>query len=273
MTTTTPLNVLTYRTGPADLLPVVLLHAFPLDARMWDDVALLVPGPRAVLAVDLPGLGGSPGPGTTAPSLDDAADAVAQTLTAVGVERAVVVGLSMGGYVALAVLDRHPDRVAGLGLLDTRSTADDEAARENRLRVAAELESSGTVDAVRPMATALLGETSRTLRPELADRVGALIAQQTAAGVALSQRAMAARPDRTAVLRRFMGPALVLVGDEDVAAPVAAAEHMVEALAAPHLVVVPHAGHLTAIEDPAAVAEAIGELAARADIDGRRVRG
>ncbi|MGV8977712.1 MAG: alpha/beta fold hydrolase [Cellulomonas sp.] len=273
MTPTTPLNVLTFRTGPGDLLPVVLLHAFPLDARMWDDVARLAPGSRTVLAVDLPGLGGSAGLGMSPPSLDDAADAVAQTLTGLDVERAVIVGLSMGGYVALALLDRHPDRVAGLGLLDTRSTADDDAARANRLRVAAELESSGTVDAVRPMATALLGETTRTLRPELADRVGALIGQQTVAGVAWSQRAMAARPDRTAVLRRFAGPALVLVGDEDVAAPVAEAEHMVQALAAPHLVVVPHAGHLTAIEDPACVAEALGELAAQADTNDHRIHG
>ncbi|HEX5331593.1 MAG TPA: alpha/beta hydrolase [Cellulomonas sp.] len=269
----TSLNVLTYRTGPRDVLPVVLLHAFPLDSRMWDDVAPLVPGARTVLAVDLPGLGGSAGLGTSSPALEDAADAVAETLAAVGVERAVVVGLSMGGYVALALLDRHRGLVAGLGLLDTRSTPDDDAARANRLRIAAELESSGTVDAVRPMATALLGETSRTLRPELADRVGALIGQQAPAGVAWSQRAMAARPDRTPVLRRFAGPSLVLVGDEDVAAPVAAAEHMAAALRAPHLVVVPHAGHLTAIEDPDAVAEAIGDLAGRADIDERRARG
>ena len=272
MTPTTRLNVLTYRAGPRDLLPVVLLHAFPLDSRMWDDVAPLVPGARTLLAVDLPGLGSSAGPGTSAPSLDDAADAVAQTLAAVGLTRAVVVGLSMGGYVALALLDRHPGLVAGLGLLDTRSTADDDDTRANRLRVAAELELSGTVDAVRPMARALLGETSRTLRPELADRIGALIEQQTPAGVAWSQRAMAARPDRTAALHGFVGPALVLVGDEDVAAPVAAAEHMVAALTAPHLVVVPHAGHLTAIEDPSSVGEAIGELAGRADIDEQRAR-
>jgi pimeloyl-ACP methyl ester carboxylesterase len=270
MTPPTRLNVVTYRTGRDDLLPVVLLHAFPLDSRMWDDVAPLVPGPRNVLAVDLPGLGGSAGPWPSAPSLDDAADAVAQTLAAVDITRAIVVGLSMGGYVALALLDRHPGLIAGLGLLDTRSTADDDAARANRLRMAGELESSGTVDAVRPMARSLLGETSRTLRPELADRIDVLIDQQTPAGVAWSQRAMAARPDRTDALRRFVGPALVLVGDEDVAAPVAAAEHMVAALAAPHLVVVPHAGHLTAIEDPGAVAAAIGDLAGRADVDEQR---
>jgi len=266
MTPTTRLNVLTYRAGPRDLLPVVLLHAFPLDSRMWDDVAPLVPGARTLLAVDLPGLGSSAGPGTSAPSLDDAADAVAQTLVAVGLTRAVVVGLSMGGYVALALLDRHPGLIAGLGLLDTRSTADDDDTRANRLRVAAELELSGTVDAVRPMARALLGETSRTLRPELADRIGALIEQQTPAGVAWSQRAMAGRPDRTEVLARFAGPAFVLVGAEDEVTPLAAARHLEAALvAAAELVVVPRSGHMTSIENPEPVAAALAALLLRVD--------
>ena len=268
--TPTRLNVVTYRTGPVDRLPIVLLHGFPLDSRMWDDVAPLLPGPRTVVAVDLPGFGGSVATGRSAPSLDDAADAVAHTLAAVGLTRAIVVGLSMGGYVALALLARHPELVAGLGLLDTRSTADDADVRANRLRVAGEVESSGTVDAVRPMATSLLGETSRTLRGELTDRLAVLVDQQLPAGVAWSQRAMAARQDRTDALRRFTGPALVLVGDEDVAAPVAAAEHMAAALASSSLVVVPRAGHLTALEDPAAVAVAIGELAYRVDVDDRR---
>ena len=263
--TSTRLNVLTYRTGPDDRLPVVLLHGFPLDSRMWDDVAPLLPGPRNVLAVDLPGLGGSAGTLRSPPSLDAAADAVALTLAAVGLTRAVIVGLSMGGYVALALLERHPGLVAGLGLLDTKSTADTVDARANRLRVASDVETSGNLDAVRGMATDLLGASSRSQRPDLVARLAVLIDQQLPSGVAWSQRAMAGRPDRTDVLRGFQGPALVLVGAEDVATPIVVAEQMVVALARPHLVVVPRAGHMTAVEDPAAVAVAIGGLARRAD--------
>ena len=215
----------TYR-ADGDGLPLVLLHGFPLDHRMWDDVARQLPAGRAVHAVDLPGT-----PGNAAdlpePALEASADLVAAALRAAGVERAVVAGLSMGGYVALALVERHPDLVAGLALVDTKSTADAPEARANRLRIADEAEATGSVDPVRPMASSLLGETTRSSRPEVADEVAAWIDQQEPAGIAWSQRAMAARPDRSDVLRAFDGPVVVVVGDEDTVTPVEAAEHLV----------------------------------------------
>ena len=232
---------------------LVLLHAFPLDHRMWDATKALVAGFSDVLTPDLPQL-------DQEPSLEAAADAVAAVLRSAGSERAVVAGLSMGGYVALALLERHPDLVAGLALIDTKSTADAPDARANRLRIADEAEASGTVDPVRPMSGVLLGETTRTLRPEVTAVVDGWIGEQDPAAVAWSQRAMAARPDRTDVLRGFAGPVRVVVGDEDTVTPVAAAEHLVSAAQDARLVVVPRAGHLTAIEDPAAVAEVLSEL-------------
>ncbi|GIG22326.1 alpha/beta hydrolase [Cellulomonas chitinilytica] len=255
----------TYRTDGAGL-PLVLLHGFPLDHRMWDAVAALVPGERPVLAVDLPG---TPADAETLPepSIEASADRVAAELRSAGLDRAVVAGLSMGGYVVLALLERHPELVAGAGLLDTKSTADTDDARANRLRIADEAEQSGTVAPVRPMSTGLLGETSRTSRPELVDELAGWIEHQRPEGIAWSQRAMAARPDRTDVLRRFTGPVLVLVGDEDTVTPVAAAEHMAAAVPQAALVVVPHAGHMSALEQPAAVADALGELAQRTDTE------
>lgn len=235
--------------------PLLLLHAFPLDHRMWDAVETLLTGFPGVFAPDLPGdlVHGEP-------SLEAVADAAAEQLRAAGIERVVVGGLSMGGYIALALLERHPDLVAGLALIDTKSTADAPEALANRLRIADEVETSGTVDAVRPMSGVLLGETTRTLRPEVTAVVDRWIGEQNPAAVAWCQRAMAARPDRTDVLRAFDGPVRVVVGDEDTVTPVAAAEHLVSAAPHARLVVVPHAGHLTAIEDPAAVAEALSEL-------------
>jgi pimeloyl-ACP methyl ester carboxylesterase len=232
---------------------LLLLHAFPLDHRMWDATKGLVTGFSEVLTPDLPQL-------DSEPSLEAAADAVADLLRSSGGQRAVVAGLSMGGYVALALLERHPDLVAGLALIDTKSTADAPDARANRLRIADEAEASGTVDPVRPMSGVLLGETTRTLRPEVTAVVDRWIGEQDPAAVAWSQRAMAARPDRTDVLRGFAGPVRVVVGDEDTVTPVAAAEHLVSAAQDARLVVVPRAGHLTAVEDPAAVAEALSEL-------------
>ncbi|MBO3100348.1 alpha/beta fold hydrolase [Cellulomonas fengjieae] len=253
----------TYRAdGPG--LPVVLLHGFPLDHRMWDAVADELTADRAVHAVDLPG---TPGNATDLPepALEASADAVAEVLRAAGIDRAVVAGLSMGGYVALALLERHPDLVAGLALVDTKSTADPPEARANRLRIAAQVEESGSVDAVRPMASSLVGESTRSSRPAVAVQVGEWIDQQEPAGVAWSQRAMAARPDRSDVLRAFAGPVVVVVGDEDTVTPVEAAEHLVATAPQAQLVVVPRAGHLSSVEQPADVAAALANLAQAAD--------
>jgi pimeloyl-ACP methyl ester carboxylesterase len=235
--------------------PLLLLHAFPLDHRMWDEVEDLLTGFPAVFAPDLPG-----DLVHQEQSLEAVADAAAEQLRAAGIERVVVGGLSMGGYVALALLERHPELVAGLALVDTKSTADTPDARANRLRIADEAEASGTVDAVRPMSGVLLGETTRTLRPEVTATVDAWIAEQDPVAVAWSQRAMAARPDRTDVLRAYDGPLVVVVGDEDTVTPFASAEHMAAAVPHARLIVIPHAGHLTAVEDPAAVAAALSEL-------------
>ncbi|MBO0901488.1 alpha/beta hydrolase [Cellulomonas sp. zg-ZUI222] len=242
--------------------PIVLLHAFPLDHRMWDDVAGALARTRPVLAPDLPVPVGSDLP---EPSLEAAADHVAQVVRDAGTGPVVVAGLSMGGYVALALLERHPELVAGLALVDTKSTADTPEAAAKREGVAAEVEAAGSVDPVRGMVGTLLGETTRGARPEVVERVTAWIGEQDPARVTWAQRAMAARPDRTETLRLFTGPVTVVVGDEDAVTGTDAADHMVATAADGLLVVVPRVGHLSAVEDPAAVATALSELANRVD--------
>ncbi len=246
-------------------LPLVLLHGFPFDSRMWHLLAAELPDDRDVVAIDLPGLGFSAGVDLPEPALEASADAVAEALDDAGVRRGVVAGLSMGGYVALALVERHVSLVAGLGLVDTKSTADAPAARANRLRVADAVLASGTVDEVRPMSRALLGETSRAERPELVGLLDSWIGDQPPAGVAWSQRAMAARPDRTAVLQGYGGPSAVVVGAQDEVTPLADAEHLTSTLRAGDPHVVPGAGHMSAFEQPAHVARVLAELAARAD--------
>jgi pimeloyl-ACP methyl ester carboxylesterase len=115
------------------------------------------------------------------------------------------------------------------------------------------------------MPSALLGAEHRERRPDLADRLRHWIADQSPDGVAWSQRAMAARPDRTDVLRSYDGPAAVVVGVQDEITPVAAAEHLVAALSDAELVVVPGAGHMTSIEAPGLVAAALARLLERVD--------
>jgi pimeloyl-ACP methyl ester carboxylesterase len=258
------------RRGRAGSLPLVLLHGFPLDHRMWLDVTALLAGDPTVLVPDLPGFGASPVGedvarvvGGEGPSIDVMADGVAATLRAAGIDGSVVAGLSMGGYVAMALVERHPDLVVGLGLLDTKSTADSDEARANRLRVADAVLSESSTDPVLGMRTTLLGETSRAGRPDLVEHLEDWITDQGPRGIAWAQRAMAARPDRTEVLRAFAGPATVVVGEQDELSPIDAARHMAVALADARLVVVPGAGHMTAIENPEPVAVALGDLLRR----------
>ncbi|MFF4594791.1 alpha/beta fold hydrolase [Amycolatopsis sp. NPDC001319] len=234
-------------------LPLLLLHAFPLDARMWDPVRAPLAERLRLITPDQRGLGRSPLPETDRePSLDDAARDVVALLDRLEIDEVVLGGCSMGGYLALAVLKAAPERVAGLVLIDTKATADTPEAAQNRLKVAERAEAEGVQGW---LADANLPNLLHNQEP--AERVRELIDAQPPAGVAWAARAMRNRPDSLDVLRKSDVPALVIVGAEDKLTPVEEAGKMVDALDEATLVVLPGAGHLTPLEDPAGVVEAI----------------
>lgn len=242
--------------------PVVLLHAFPMDSALWAAQRRpLADAGLRVITPDLPGFGGSP-LSADPPSLDLMADAVAGLMDDLGVESAVVGGLSMGGYVTMAMLRRHPNRLAGIILADTRGVADTAEAAAGRMRMATEVEASGsTVAVAEAMLPNLLGATTRRTRPDVVETVRRWIGAQPAAGVAWAQRAMATRPDSVADIAGFGGPVLVLYGEEDAISPAADAEVIASAArsgGSPTSVVeIAGAGHLTAVENPEAVTRAL----------------
>jgi pimeloyl-ACP methyl ester carboxylesterase len=232
-------------------LPVVLLHAFPLSSAMWAAQRDALADGYRVLTPDQRGFGGRP-LGEESPSLDVVADDLAGLLDAEGLDRVVLGGLSMGGYVAMAFLRRFADRVAALVLADTKASADPEPARDNRERIArtvlVERSPRVLLDDVVP---ALVGETTARSRPDVLRRVRAMAAAAPPEAVAWAQRAMAARAEEFDTLRATVVPALVVVGAEDRLTTVDDARAMAEALPAGRLLTVPRAGHLTAMEDPA----------------------
>lgn len=246
---------------------VVLLHAFPLDSRLWDDVVDAVADAGwDVVVPDLRGFGesayGADGPDDE-PSLTWMARDVLGILDRVGVNSAVVVGLSLGGYVAMELVRQDPSRIAALALVDTKASADGDDARANRLRVAEQvLEAGSTAALARAMLPGLLGETTRTRRPDVVERVRGWIEEADPAGVAWAQRAMAARPDSHADLEALTVPVLVLWGDEDSLAPRGEQESMVAALRDCRFVEVPGCGHLSAVEAPEAVTAALAAFLA-----------
>ncbi|MCP2234994.1 Pimeloyl-ACP methyl ester carboxylesterase [Prauserella halophila] len=243
-------------------LPLVLLHAYPLDARMWNAVRVPLSARTRVITPDQRGMGRSPFPDGSAaggePSLDDAARDVVALLDRLELDRVVLGGCSMGGYLTMAVLRAAPERVGGLVLVDTKAGADTDEARANRLSVAERAETEGVAgwlaDAMLPN---LLSEHTREQQPEVEALVRELIDSQQPSGIAWAQRAMAARPDSTATLRAADVPALVLVGEHDGLAPPDAARAMADVLPDARLETIPDAGHLTPLEAPDAVAATI----------------
>jgi pimeloyl-ACP methyl ester carboxylesterase len=236
--------------------PLVLLHAFPLGAAMWLEQREALGQACRVVTPDQRGFGGSP-LGDDPPSLEACAQDVLALLDRLSLERVALGGLSMGGYVAMEVLRQAPDRVSALVLADTKAAADTPEAREGRLRTAEAVEREGTAPLAEQLLPVLLGPTTLQRRPAVAGRVRGLVAAAPATAVAWASRAMAARPDSFDVLAGTDVPALVLVGDEDQLSPVAQAQEMADALPQGRLVVLPQAGHLTAVEDPASFSAAV----------------
>lgn len=241
-------------------VPLVLLHAFPLDSRMWDAVVARLPAVQ-VVRVDAPGFGGS---AAADPGLDGFALAVVAAVRELGAEQAVVAGLSMGGYAAMAIAEVAPGLLAGLGLLSTKASADADEAREKRLQMVSAVE-AGATKAAAPMLKALVGETTRASRPDVVATVDQWLRAAPRDGLVWAQRSMAARPDRIDVLRGLPDglPALVLRGTEDDLMSATDAEAMAEALRV-EVTRVAEAGHLAAVERPEPVAEALAELYRRA---------
>ena len=242
--------------------PLVLLHAFPLNAAMWLAQREGLANRFRVITPDLRGFGGST-LGDDEPSVDAMADDVARMCRRLGVRRAVVGGLSMGGYVAMALCRRHPDLVLGVVLAATRAAADTAPVREDRLRQAGQLERDGTaqilVDEVLPD---LVGPTTYRQRALIFGRVRGLVQSAPPRAAAWAQRAMAGRPEAFETLRALPVPALVLIGDEDALATEAEARAMADAAPNAELLVVPRAGHLSPVEQPDLFNQAVADFTA-----------
>ncbi|AOS62308.1 alpha/beta fold hydrolase [Actinoalloteichus hymeniacidonis] len=236
-------------------LPLLLFHAYPLDSRMWDGVRAALAEDVRLITPDQRGMGGTPlSEGDTTPPAPDLAVAAADAIALLdrwGIERAIVGGASMGGYVAMALLRLAPERVAGLLLVDTKAEADDEGPRAVRLAAADRAEQEGTegwlADGMLPK---LVGATTHRSRPLVVERVTELIGSQPASGVAWAQRAMADRPDSGNALRAAGLPTLIVVGEQDELSPPGPAMELAESLLQGEIAVIPDAGHLVPLEDP-----------------------
>jgi 3-oxoadipate enol-lactonase len=241
--------------------PVIFLHAFPLNRSMWSDVmvALLNEQRFRLVALDWRGFGESE-ISVDRSTMELLADDVAGLMDVLGMQQAVLCGLSMGGYVAFAFLRKYPERVRGLILADTRPGADNEEGKENREKVArlAEEQGSGTIADLQ--VPRLLSEYTRQQHPEVVARVQQMIYAATPAGIAAASRGMAERVDSTDLLTRISCPTLVLVGEQDELTPPTVARDYATKIPGVRFATIPQAGHLSILEQPEAFFHVVREF-------------
>lgn len=230
-------------------LPVLFIHAFPLNQTMWDDQLAALQSFCRVITLDLRGFGQSDAPPDTY-SMDQMAADVRELMSVLEIDRAVLVGLSMGGYIALAFCRNYTEALHALVLSDTRASADTREGRERRLKSAEKAEREGAHAIADDMIPLLLGKTSQESRPSVVERVRSMIEANSPNGIAGAQRGMAQRRDSTDVLSEITCPALVVVGSEDMLTPFGEAESLTRGIRDARLRVIEGAGHLPSLECP-----------------------
>ena len=241
--------------------PVLFLHAFPLNRSMWSGeiMALLQEGRYRLVALDWRGFGGSEITAEVS-TMEQLADDVAGLMDMLGMQDAILCGLSMGGYVAFAFLRKYPQRVRGLILADTRPGADTAEARENREYVARLAESQGAGAIADLQIPKLISDETRRHHPEVETRIRRMIDAATAQGIAAASRGMAQRTDSTDLLAGITCSTLVLVGEQDILTPPAVAQDYAARIPNAQSMIIPNAGHLSNLEQPEAFHQAISSF-------------
>jgi len=232
-------------------LPVLFLHAFPLNRSMWagELTALLAEERYRLVSLDWRGFGESELPNEVS-TMELLAGDVAGLMDYLGIEKAVLCGLSMGGYVAFACLRQFGQRVAGLILADTRPGADSPEAQANRENVARLAEAQGTSAIADLQLPRLISDYTRQHQLEVEARIRQMIEAATPGGIAAAARGMAQRADSSDLLADIACPTLVIAGAQDAIIPLAEAQSYADRIPGAQFATIPQAGHLSNLEQP-----------------------
>jgi 3-oxoadipate enol-lactonase len=229
--------------------PVVLLHGYPFNRSMWSEQIAALSAKYRVITPDLRGHGETSVTDEPA-TMDEMAHDVAALMDKLGIERATVGGLSMGGYVTLAFYRRFPLRVRALILADTRPQADALEARRNREEQAKKILNEGMQSIADDFLKKVLTPATLSERSEITKRVREMILKTEPQGAAAALRGMAVRHDQTEFLEEIFSPTLILVGSEDQLTPPKDAELMKREIRGSRLEIIKGASHLSNMERP-----------------------
>src|SRR4029079_8352242 len=227
--------------------PVVLIHGYPFNRTLWNEQVTALSTSYRVIAPDLRGFGESDASDGTA-TMNRLAQDVSLLLDHLGITRATIGGVSMGGYVTLAFYKQFPSRVRALVLADTRAQADTEEAKQTRAQQAVKALSEGMAAIADAMLRKLLTPETVSKRPEVVKRVRDMMLKTRPEGAASALLGMAEREDQTPLLSQSASPTLIRVGSDDAITPVADSEKMHNAIAGSRLVVIENAGHVSNLE-------------------------
>ncbi|OCT16755.1 hypothetical protein A8709_08830 [Paenibacillus pectinilyticus] len=231
--------------------PIILLHGFPLDHRMWQSqVDALSPSYR-VIAPDFRGMGQSDVP-VSPMSLTHYAQDILAIMDEKGIEKATLGGFSMGGYVALALLRLAPERFSALIFANTRPEPDGQEGRKNRMNMAVNLYDKGPAAARDAMLPKLVTPATLQDQPQLIDDLRTAMDSMPAEGLVHASIAMAFREDSVELLSSIQVPTLVIAGEQDAIAPPDVMKAMADRIAGAQFHVIPSASHLTPMEKPEA---------------------
>ena len=233
--------------------PLLLLHGFPLDHHLWDEVVPLLENSFDLIIPDLRGFGESETVDTPY-TMDDYASDLAGLLDHLGIQKTAVAGHSMGGYVALAFASKYPERVSGLALVSSQTPADPPERKEGRYKTAADVAEKGIGGVVETMAPKFTGD----LRLQAAARK--IMEKQQPAAYIGALKAMAERADTTATLNSFTFPLVVVHGDEDALIPIDRAREIKASIPGSHYVELRGIGHVPMLEAAEKTAEALKQL-------------
>jgi pimeloyl-ACP methyl ester carboxylesterase len=238
--------------------PLLFVHGWPHNRSLWAGQMSGLPTQARCIAPDLRGFGGS---SETEPySMEQYADDLAALLDSLGIDRAVVCGLSMGGYVALAMLRRHPARVRGLILASTRAAADTPEGREKRARLIEFIERRGMDALADTQLRSMVGATTFERKGGARESLRQMMAAASPSGAIGAQRAMMARSDSTDLVAALDVPALVVAGSDDVITSPDEMRTMAARMPHARFELIAGAGHVCAYERPGAFNHVVGEL-------------
>lgn len=242
------MDTITERGDPSGL-PVIFLHGFPFSQEMWQGQLEAIPPEFRAIAYDLRGLGRSER-GDGQYTIEGHVDDLIALMDRLSIPGAILVGLSMGGYIALRALERNPERILGAVLCDTRSEADTDEVKLRRAAQIKDVKTRGSDSFAEGFLSAIFSEDTFSKNPEAVAKIRDIIGKTPPLSIAGTLLALAARSDTTRSLGKIKVPTLILVGEKDGVTPPETARAMQAKIPGSRLEILPGAGHMSNLENP-----------------------